>query len=274
MIDDMLRRAGVLSAAQLEAEGWQRNDRRRALVDGRLVRVRAGWFARQGADVEVVAAVRSHGCLSCASALRRHGAWIPEGLRGVHVRAARTADGRAAGCRTYGGASPIRSAIDDVETAFRCLLRCATGEDLVVVSDSLLHLRLATRHELEVWSGSAPRRVRRALAKIDRAESGLETMVRVRLRAKGVAVRTQVQIGRYRVDLLVGDRLIVECDGGEHHARWAAQSADRARDRALALAGYVVVRLTYEQIVHGWDAVEADLVAFVRSDRHRRRGTA
>ncbi|SDH29777.1 Very-short-patch-repair endonuclease [Agrococcus jejuensis] len=269
----MVQRMGVVSAAQLEAEGWRRNDRRRALAAGQLTLVRAGWYARQDADVDVVAAVRAHGCLSCASALARHGAWIPERLRGVHVRMTRVADRRAAGCAPYGPVPSIRSAIDDVETAFRCLLRCAEDEDLVVVADSLLHLRLTTQHELEGWSTSAPRRLRRALARIDRAESGLETIVRVRLRAKGVSVRTQVQIGRHRVDLLVGDRLIVECDGGEHHAGWAAQTADRARDRELSLAGYVVVRLTYGQIVHDWEAVEADLMAFVRADRHRRRGT-
>lgn len=269
----MVQRMGVVSAAQLEAEGWLRGERRRALANGRLTRVRAGWYARQDADVEAVAAVRAHGCLSCASALDRHGAWIPEGLRGMHVRVARAAARRGRQCRPYGGAPPIHRAIDDVETAFRSLLRCVDDEDLVVVADSLLHLRLATRHELEAWSASAPRRVRRALAKVDRAESGLETIVRLRLRARGVAVRTQVQIGRHRVDLLIGDRLIVECDGGEHHAGWAAQSADRARDRDLVLAGFVVVRLTDAQVVHGWEAVEADLMAFVRSDRHRRRGT-
>lgn len=269
----MVRRVGVVSAEQLLAAGWQRTERRRALADGRLVRVRAGWYARQDADVEVVGAVRAHGCLSCASALARHGAWIPHGLRGTHVRVARAADRRPTGCRPHGRAPPIRSAVDDVETAFRCLLRCAPAEDLVVVADSLLHLRLATRHELDVWSASAPRRVRRALAKVDRAESGLETIVRLRLRARGVAVRAQVQVGRHRVDLLVGDRLVIECDGEEHHAGWVAQSADRERDRELVLAGYVVVRLTYRQIVHDWTMVERDLLSYVRGDRHRRRGT-
>lgn len=96
-----------------------------------------------------------------------------------------------------------RAAIDDVETAFRCLLRCGTVEDVIVVADSLLHLRLATLQELERWIEGSPLRIRGAIAGVDAAESGLETMVRLRVRARNVRVRTQVVIGDARVDLLV-----------------------------------------------------------------------
>ncbi|WP_344339804.1 endonuclease domain-containing protein [Agrococcus versicolor] len=143
---------------------------------------------------------------------------------------------------------------------------------MTVVADSLLHLRLATRDELETWSATAPARMRRALDRVDVAESGLESMVRLRLRSRNVRVRTQVRIEDMRVDLLVGDVLVVECDGGEHHATWAAQAADRARDRRLTTLGFTVVRLTYGQIVDDWDAVEADLLSLVRRRAHRARG--
>lgn len=103
----------------------------------------------------------------------------------------------------------------------------------------------------------------------DAAESGLETMVRVRLRSCGVAVRTQVVVRRSRVDLLVGQRLVIECDGGEHDASWQAQGADRARDRELIAAGSLVVRPAYDQIVHDWPAAERDLLALVRRGAHR-----
>ncbi len=34
---------------------------------------------------------------------------------------------------------PSASVIDDIETSFRCVLRCGSREDIVVVVDSLLH---------------------------------------------------------------------------------------------------------------------------------------
>ncbi|WP_157674799.1 DUF559 domain-containing protein [Agrococcus jejuensis] len=166
---------------------------------------------------------------------------------------------------------PVEHGVDDVETAFRCLLGCGTREDIVVVADSLLHLRLATRDELERWVADGPARAIKAVRWVDAAESGLETMTRVRLRSHRVRVRPQVWIEDMRVDLVVGDVLVIECDGGEHHASWAAQAADRARDRRLTTLGYVVVRLTYRQIVDDWDAVERDLLALVRAHRRRTR---
>ena len=49
--------------------------------------------------------------------------------------------------------------------------------------------------------------------------------------------------------------LVVELDGYEYHGDRAAFEADRARDAALLLAGYRVVRLTYRQITRGPAAV-------------------
>ncbi|WP_344342725.1 endonuclease domain-containing protein [Agrococcus versicolor] len=138
-----------------------------------------------------------------------------------------------------------------------------------MVGDALLHHRLATRDQLERWSTPAPQRVRTLLDRLDDAESGLESIVRLRLRALGVTVRAQVWIGTRRVDLLVGERLVVECDGAEHHGVWQAHEADRARDRALTALGFVVVRLTYRQILDDWPVVEQDLLAIIRRGEHR-----
>lgn len=263
-------RFGVVSTAYLHSRGWTSHRIRQAVAARTLRRLRDGWFALPDADALVVAAVSAGGCVSCADALRLHGAWVPESLGRGHVRRNRRA--RAAGregCRAPGLDPRVVHAVDDVETAFRCVLRCGTREDIVVIADSLLHLRLATRHELERWVVAGPPRGRDALRWIDAAESGLETMVRVRLRARRVRVRTQVWVEDMRLDIVVGEVLVIECDGREHHASWTAQTADRARDRRLTTLGYVVVRLTYRQIVDEWDSVERDLLTLVR--RHARR---
>lgn len=270
MLDPLLLRHGVLSTTQLDLVGLARADRDAAIRSGRLVRIRRGWYARTDADDEAVAAVRAQGCVSCASVLRMRGVWVPETLAGRHVRHAdhRREQGRR-GCRPHGSNPPVRAAIDDIETAFRCVLRCGSAEDVVVVADSLLHLRLASADELRAWMRTAPRRVAALLDATDVAESGLESIVRVRLRSCNLRVRTQVWIGRRRVDLLVGDRLVIECDGAEHHGTWAAHAEDRARDRALVAEGYTVMRVTYRQVLDDWPSIEQQVLDVVRRRGHR-----
>jgi very-short-patch-repair endonuclease len=72
----------------------------------------------------------------------------------------------------------------------------------------------------------------------------------------GVTFRRQVPLlGRFIVDLLVPAlRLVVEVDGGYHARR---QQADARRDRALARAGYRVLRLEAELVMHDLPAAVA-----------------
>jgi len=70
----------------------------------------------------------------------------------------------------------------------------------------------------------------------------------------GVAFRRQVPLlGRFIVDLLAPQlRLVVEVDGGYHEQR-----ADARRDRALARAGYTVLRLEAELVMSDLPAAVA-----------------
>lgn len=262
---------GVLTTAQLLGAGIPRTAIDGAVAAERLERLRRGWVAWQ-ATPAARAAVVDGGCVSCLSALAHHGAWLPRG-EGDHVRRAdgqRDARRAAKGCRPHGRNPAVRAAVDDVETAWRCALRCAPAEQLVAVGDSLLHRGIASLDELEAWSRAAPAARRALLRRLDaRAEAGTESLTRVRLRRLGLDVRIQHRIGRRRVDVLVGDRLVLECDSVEHHADPVAYERDRAGDRALAAMGYHVVRLTWRQIHEEWPAIEADILAFVRAGHHR-----
>ena len=65
---------------------------------------------------------------------------------------------------------------------------------------------------------------------------------------------------RYQVDCHWPDlRQIVELDGWEGHRSRSAFQDDRARDRALKVAGYSVVRLTWAQLESEPAQVSADL---------------
>jgi very-short-patch-repair endonuclease len=78
----------------------------------------------------------------------------------------------------------------------------------------------------------------------------------------GVTFRRQVTVlGRYIVDLLAPQlKLVVEVDGGYHAQR---QRADERRDRALAAAGYRVVRVSAELVMRDLPAALALVVATI-----------
>ena len=266
MIDPLVLQLGILTTSQLSLLGWTKWGIERAVRQGLLQRIRPGWFG-SAAPSQAIAAVAAGGCVSCFSALRLRGAWVPEG-KGWHVRAPRH---RRNGCRPYGAQPAVSSALDSLETAFRCALRCGSAEEVIVIADSLLHRRLATPEELAAWSACAPARIRRLLERADgRAESGTESMVRLRLRRLGIRVKIQVRvIEGVRVDLLVGDRLVIECDSREHHSDRDAYESDRRRDRRLVERGFVVLRLSYRQVHDEWPQIEAAVLAVVRRGDHR-----
>ena len=99
--------------------------------------------------------------------------------------------------------------------------------------------------------------------------SGIETVVRLFLRTHGIRHRVQVRFsGVGRVDLLIGDRLIIEVDGERFHTGPEFE-ADRRRDLALVMRGYVVIRLSYRMVLNEWDAVCSGILQLVKRGEHR-----
>ena len=59
------------------------------------------------------------------------------------------------------------------------------------------------------------------------------------------------RVNGYEVDFLWrAQRLIVEVDGYAYHATRSAFERDRAKGAAMAAAGYLVIRITWLQMVH------------------------
>lgn len=259
---------GVFTKAPLLGDGATTSRIRTWVRNGTLTRLRPGWFATAAADLKIVEAVRSGGC-SCVSALRHHGVWVPESSGALHIRVADHRSGKQTSCRPVGENPGVFAAIDDVETALRCAVRCLDSEGVVIVLDSILHLRLADIDALHHWLRDAPVAIRRLIGKTAEAEAGTETMAWLRLRAKGIRVRTQVQVTpEHRVDLLVGERLIIECDSRAWHGDWQSHERDDARDRQLTALGFIVVRLSYRHIHDNWPEIEQHLLGMIRQKRH------
>ncbi|MCD2443453.1 endonuclease domain-containing protein [Agromyces sp. SYSU K20354] len=286
---------GARSVRQLEAAGIDRAAVVAAFADHAITRVRRGWYAVPDAPREVLRAVRVGGVLTGASAARLHGLWMHSDPL-LHVRVARTAsrlrspdvtppqrgtppgavvssrlDRAADGvCVHYRSDPPLNSARDPLPIALAEMLSCAPAEHAIATIDSALASGqltapgLARMRELALPS-------RRAL--VDRAsalsESGIESRVRLFLRRHNIAHRAQVEIdGVGRVDLLVGDRLVIEIDGSKFHTG-AEFESDRRRDFELAMRGYLVLRLSYRMVMDEWDTSAAGLRALVARGEHR-----
>jgi very-short-patch-repair endonuclease len=170
--------------------------------------------------------------------------------------------------RRHGGKA--RAGIASVVDALADAVQCQSEEYAVVVIDSALNKGLVTLRELEVGFARLPRRYMRALDRADgRSESGTETLVRVRLRALGIRVSIQVQIsGVGRVDLLIGDRFVIECDSREFHSAEDRYRADRRRDRKLIGLHYLPMRLTYEMVMFDWPETERVILRRIAQRDH------
>ena len=106
----------------------------------------------------------------------------------------------------------------------------------------LLHQFRATIARLAGTKGIA--NAREALPLASRlSDSPYESLLRLILDAHGVPYRTQAVIGRYRVDFLIGDNLVVEVDGWEKYEEVPHDvlRKQRVRDDWLAERGYKVL---------------------------------
>ena len=159
--------------------------------------------------------------------------------------------------------------IDDVATAISCVIGCVAFESAVVAMDSAINRRLISAGDVTAICSSTSRGRTIARALDPASESGLETLARLRLRRSQVRIRTQVVIDPVgRVDLVVGDRLVLELDGRAWHDRPGDFEADRRRDRELVALGYLVLRASYAQVMSEWSVIEDQILRLVRSRRH------
>jgi very-short-patch-repair endonuclease len=90
------------------------------------------------------------------------------------------------------------------------------------------------------------------------------------LRRLNIRDRPQARIdGVGRVDLLIGDRLVLELDGRGWHSSEEAFEEDRRRDLALLERGYLVIRVSYNQVMTQWDWIERVIRQLVALNEHR-----
>lgn len=262
----------VYSRAEMIRRGADDAYLRRQVRQGALHKPRSGFYSRPDADPDVLTAVRRGGALSCVSALKQRSFWIPPGYDSLHVRASRHhARRRRDFCSLPGPPLPVTSAVDSVAMALACAAGCMRSEDWIAVCDSVANSTNSSILDLAAQLPQMSRRIERMLDKCDaRSQSGTESIVRVRLRARGFDVEVQPTVPDVgHVDLRLG-RLLIECDSELHHTSLRNYRNDRRRDRkSLLRHDSPPLRLTYDDVLYGWDEVLADIIAYTDKDRHR-----
>lgn len=264
----MIFQSGVLHVSELELSANQRRD---LVARGSLEHICRGWYALPGADPDAVAARRVGGALTAQSLLKKYNVWLPRDRR-LHVRVrphASDIDPRRA---CFHRLEPAATPRDEIPLALQAMAHCSPRNDVVAAIDSVLDLGLARFEEIEAVARRYWKLRDAVNAAAHGSQAGGESQVRLFLRAHGIKFELQKQISPAgRVDLLVGDRLVIEVDGRAHHLGTQFED-DRRRDLLLLARGYLVVRLSYHQLWNDWEAAQQVLLDLVRRGDHLWRG--
>ena len=245
-----------------------------AVTTGRLERLRIGVYATPGCCAAMRDVGRHGGSPACVTAAVHLGIWIlaDDGRPHVWLRDGdRSAHGRGCRCVAHWDRGDA-SRVPDTARVLRQLLACFGVEAFFVALESALRQRLVDDAGLAWLHGTTNDEVREALRLArDDADSGLESLFRWRLRSLDIGIRTQVEVpGVGRVDVLVGDRLLVELDGRVNHDGASLRHKDLRRDAYAAEWGYVTLRFDYAMVMHDWALVEAAVRGAIAAGLHLR----
>ncbi|WP_426184261.1 DUF559 domain-containing protein [Microbacterium sp. TWP3-1-2b2] len=265
------RMGGIARGTQLQKVGISRKRLAQEVSRKRIERVRPGIFAVPRTDAAVRAAAAHGGALTCGSALRFHGVWVLE-EPGTHVWLGdngRTHSHHGCSCMDHHFRGRTRFGVVDVETALVHLYSCAGEEAFFTALESARRKRLLSKSARSRVRAALPASARWLvdLARSD-ADSGLESLLRLRLHILGIRLDCQVVInGVGKVDFVIDGRLILEADGKENHDGEVLRHKDLVRDAAASRLGYETLRFDYAQIIHDWPTVQSAIVGAMRRMR-------
>ncbi len=265
---------GIVRTRDLRAAGLTKRQIEAARAEGSLMRVSRGMYALPTTAREIVVAIAHGGVPACLSAAELHGLWTVEHEE-HHVWLG------AHGHRPCAPTCPCVAHWDDgfvaagvLPSVPRTLVQiavCVGAEAFFAALESALRKNLLPEGGRDWMRPRLPRSMRELLdfARTD-ADSGLESILRLRLRPYGLSVKFQVWRGSRRSDFLIGDRLLLEVDGKGNHEDAARRHVDLVRDAEAALWDFETLRFDYALVMHEWELVEAAILTKVEAGAHLR----
>lgn len=289
MVDLADSQEAAVARRQLLALGISRHEIRGMLERGLLFPQHRGVFSvgcrrlsRRGRWMAAVLAAGEGAVLSHRSAAQSWGLRVTEGR--IEVTAPK--DRRRDGLKIY----VVELPADEITTlhgiptttAARTLLDLAAVEPPSKVERAFHEaerLRLTDTTPLSALLARYPRRpgtpaLKAILAELERGvaitRSELEEQFLTFLAEAGISrPRTNILVEGFEVDCVWPEaKLVVELDGHAFHATRRSFERDRVRDRALQLAGYRVVRITYRELHTNRNALADDLRALLTASSH------
>lgn len=270
LITELTARQGVARVSTLRRHGVTEHALRRAVRGGEAVSVCRGWIALRDADAMLVAAARRGVVLSCITLAARRGIWVTD-----------TSEPHVAAPPNSGHAHTRRGVVhwsipafprdpdaleDSIENALILVAKCQRHENALATWESAVRQRLVDVDVLgRVALPPAARRVLEELTPF--ADAGTETILRTRLSWLPVPLTPQVWVLGHRVDFVIGDRLVLQIDGGHHVG--AQRTRDIEHDALLTLHGYHVIRIGYDQLMNHWPTLQSRILAAIAQGLHR-----
>ena len=287
---------GILNVHAVKRSGIDEQRLAAARRSG-TVRCVGQWLIGPAADPRIEPFLAANLRPTCVDGAALHGLWTPS-ISGAHAFRPRCSP-RSRDCdsvrlspirsqqRSAFGAAPtvapilhapvLRSwpdhdPVPDLPLVLSHAARCLDTVDTAILLESAMNTGRLLQEDAYALIAGWPERLRRALHRVDpRAESGTETKVRWWLESLRIPVRPQVWIPDVgRVDLLVGESWVIECDSRTFHGTETQYHLDRSRDLRLRARGFTVTRLTWEQVFLNWEHTKHMLLAVIRRRDHRR----
>ena len=262
VVEALIRCGGIADGSSLRAASSPK--RLRSAVRRReVVRLGRNRYALPTAQAALRAAARLHGVVSHLSAAAYYG-WevrLPPELPDVAVpRGRKVSTQRRAGVnlhrlRSLDVTGPVTS---PVQTVIDCARDLPFDEALTVADSALRHGAVTSAGLKEAAArvkGAGAARVRRVAAHADgRAANPFESVLRALALDCGLEVLPQEPVvfgdAVLHPDLVDrGRRLVIEADSWSFHADREAHARDCFRYNALVLAGWRVLRFTWEQVM-------------------------
>lgn len=263
---------GIRHVEEAMAAGFTKYAIAAAVASGSVRRLRQ-WIATPAAPPELCRAARISGRVACVSAARHHGLWTVEDSR-AHLAVKHGASRFDPGDAVMHWGAPVTppSRYELAEPVVDALARIADCQPLdhaLATWESALRSGRVSADYLQrlPLRSAAGRRVRDGASQL--SDSGIESIPVARLRRIGIALRQQVVIDGHPVDILIGERLVLQVDGFEFHRTAAQRKRDRAQDRRLVLMGYTVFRYGYFDVLYGWATVESEIRHAMAAGLHR-----
>lgn len=269
---------GIARQSALLGRDTNKRDLADAVAEGSLSRIRRSWLALPGADPQLVAAARAGVVLGCITRAQRLGLWVHGDTARPHVCAPPSSGGVRPELEQSTGRPkaithwfvPVVARTphvleDGIENTLVAVAQCQPFEHALAVWESALNKGLVDRDVLARLR--LPGRARDILSEATPfADSGLETIVPRRLRWLRLRILHQIWLHGHRVDFLIGDRLVLQIDGGHHVG--PQRESDNRHDAELMLRGYHVIRVGYTQVMDDWPSVQQLVMNAVAQGLH------